>query len=122
MSADELNDLRTRLHTYGLANWAGRSTTTMDDMLRIAQACVEALDQFDRYEAELATLQGIAATRNVNLATLADDRDRLRKALEAIAAFNPGEFRPLSAEIAIWKQATDALHPDVSGNVSTTGE
>lgn len=37
---------------------------------------------------------------------------RYRRALEAIAAFDPGKFRPLADEIAIWKQATDALQDE----------
>jgi hypothetical protein len=55
-TTDELNALRLRLHNFGLANWVGRSTTTHAQMLRVAQACVDALDQFDRYEAEIERL------------------------------------------------------------------
>lgn len=62
-----------------------------------------------RLTADLALAQGLATSRNERIALIADERDRLRKALEAIAAFNPGEFRPLADEVAIWKQATDAL-------------
>jgi hypothetical protein len=91
MTIDELNALRTRLHHYGLANWVGRSTTTPNDMLRIAQTCVDALDQFDRYETEIYRLDtersewsGIAAQRNRTNALLADDRDTERtKRLQA---------------------------------------
>lgn len=50
----EENVLRTRLHNYGLANWVGKSTTTPAQQLQIAQACVDALDQFDKYEVEIA--------------------------------------------------------------------
>jgi hypothetical protein len=35
--------------------------------------------------------------------------ERLRSALIAIAAYDPGVFRPLVDEVAIWKLATDAL-------------
>jgi hypothetical protein len=53
---DELNALRTSLHRFGQANWVGRSTTTHAQQLQIAQACVDALDQFDKYEAEIERL------------------------------------------------------------------
>lgn len=51
------NDLRTRLNRYGQANWVGRSTTTHAQQLQIAQACVDALDQFDKYEADISDLR-----------------------------------------------------------------
>lgn len=35
--------------------------------------------------------------------------ERYRIALVAIAAFPPGDFRPLEDEVKIWKLATDAL-------------
>jgi hypothetical protein len=58
LPADELNTLRTRLSNFGHGNWAGKSTTTLDDQLRIAQSCVDALDQFDKYEAAIERLRG----------------------------------------------------------------
>src|SRR3990170_2947579 len=60
LPTDEVNALRTRLHNHGQANWVGRSTTTPNDMLRIAQTCVDALDQFDRYETEVASWKAVA--------------------------------------------------------------
>lgn len=57
MTTEQLNALRTRLHNFGLANWVGKPTTTDDYMLRVAEACVQALDQFDRYEVEIARLK-----------------------------------------------------------------
>lgn len=53
-------------------------------------------------EAEVARWQ--------NAASDADrENDRLRDALQKIAAYSPGNFRPLADECAIWKLATDAL-------------
>ncbi len=37
------------------------------------------------------------------------ERDRMRSALEAIKAFDPGNFRPLEDEIKIWRLADAAL-------------
>lgn len=39
---------------------------------------------------------------------------KLRAALTKIAAYDPGKFRPLEDEIAIWKLATEALSGDSS--------
>jgi len=47
---------------------------------------------------------------------MVEEHKRLREALTKIAAFDPGRFRPLVDEIAIWKLATDAL-----GSGSTRG-
>lgn len=85
------NDLRLRLHNYGVANWVGRSTTTHAQQLQIAQACVDALDQFDKYEAEIERLDreraewaSIAATRNLNIVTIAEERDAERVKRQSI--------------------------------------
>jgi hypothetical protein len=58
VSAEHLNALRTRLHEFGLGNWVGRFWTTAVYKLRVAEACVDALDQFDRYETEIERLRG----------------------------------------------------------------
>lgn len=49
---------------------------------------------------------------------LREENERLREALTKIAAYDPGKFRPLEDEIAIWRLATEGLsgHPgDKSG-------
>lgn len=75
-SAEQLKDLYTRLHNYGLGSWAGKSTTTLGQQLLIAQACVDALDQFDRYEKEISLLkQEIASWK----AVAHDHSERLKK-------------------------------------------
>lgn len=118
------NDLRTRLHNAGTGEWVrrarfARTDETRDEMLRVSQLCIEALDEFDRLERERSEWAGVAATRNRNIALIAEERDRLRTALEAIAAFNPGDFRPLKDEVAIWRLATDALKRTVDVSVPT---
>ncbi len=48
-------------------------------------------------------------SRGWTVFVLASEYDRLQEALQKIAAYNPGQFRPLSDEIEIWKLATNAL-------------
>jgi hypothetical protein len=56
LSTEELNDLRLRLHNYGKGDWARKICTT-DYKSRIADGCIDALDQFDRYESEITQLR-----------------------------------------------------------------
>lgn len=51
----DVHALRTRLSNYGLANLVKKSSPAV--RLRIAAACVEALDQFDRYEEQIYLLR-----------------------------------------------------------------
>lgn len=50
MTADR--QLWTRLHNYGLGEWIRRANR--DEMLRVAQACVDALDEIQKLDADAA--------------------------------------------------------------------
>lgn len=82
-TADELNSLRTRLSNFGHGNWAGKTTTTLDEQLRVAQACVDALDQFDRYESEIQRLRAdiakMAPAYRESIEWQPDDEEALRR-------------------------------------------
>lgn len=45
------NDLRQRLHNYGTAEWIRRCE--LNEMLRVAQGCVDALDEIERLSRQL---------------------------------------------------------------------
>jgi hypothetical protein len=47
--------------------------------------------------------------------TIFQTAERYRLALVAIAAYSPGDFRPLEDEVKIWNLATDALATNSGG-------
>lgn len=61
--------------------------------------------EIERLQAEVKDL----STPDMTVTRLAWEHERFRAALQAVAAFEPGNFRPLRDEIAIHKLATDAL-------------
>jgi hypothetical protein len=75
-------DLATRLHNYGTGEWVRRNDR--DEMLRVAGACIESLDEIQRLESERAEWSGIAAQRNRNIALLAEQRDEFRDEVERL--------------------------------------
>lgn len=56
------------------------------------------------------------------LQAMADEIERLRDALQKIAAYSPGNFRPLEDEIAIWRLATEALGSPVEPKALTSAQ
>jgi hypothetical protein len=69
---------------------------------------------YDRVLNTVLEREAMLAKAAIEIMELQTENRRLRATLEAIAAFPVGEFRPLADEIAIHKQAADALkHPDV---------
>jgi hypothetical protein len=50
-------ELQARLHRYGLAEWVRRNNR--DEMLRVAQGCVDALDKIQALEREIERLRAV---------------------------------------------------------------
>lgn len=73
-----------------------------------------ARDEIERLARELAEAYADAHQFNCNTGEALVERDRMRAALERIAAFDPGVFRPLADEIAINNIAVDALAGSVA--------
>lgn len=71
---------------------------------------------YEDHETENERLRAFAETRSaetreirVERHVLQNQNERLRAALQKIVAYDPGKFRPLEDEIAIWGIATEAL-------------
>jgi hypothetical protein len=60
-------------------------------------------------EAQVESLQNKWATRPLSSEDQARRIEELEAALREIAAFPPGDFRPLADEVKIWKVASEAL-------------
>jgi len=109
-ATDKYLKLRTRLSNYGHGNWAGKTTTTLDQQLDIAQACVDALDEMDRLERERSEWAGIAATRNRNIAMIADERDQWREKCYLIYELITGQHRTTMQRPDVPKALADYRH------------
>jgi hypothetical protein len=102
MTTEDLNDLRLRLHNYGKGDWARKICTT-DYKSRVADGCIDALDQFDRYESEISQLRLDLAQHLGNAsevirlqAELENTRKELRRALSALTRHGLAEM-PIDA-------------------------
>lgn len=71
------------------------------------------------YAQENEQLCGDLSLAKRALEDLAQANGRFRAALEKIMDYDPGQFRPLEDETAIWRLATEALGPLTSTTGST---
>jgi len=80
MTTEELNALRTRLHNFGVGHWIDHGNTDKRaQMMQVSEACVAALDQFDKFGAEIARLQEFINSEFFQRVTYKQENDALRE-------------------------------------------
>ncbi len=123
LPAEDVKALRTRLHNYGLGHWVGQFTTTPNDRLRIAAACVEALGQFDKYETESAQLRRDLEIQKVNATAVLQAQHERDCAIEEVARLKSKleKVRLRSLNLAQWlgRQCDPAHGATEAGYIAT---